>query len=139
MFLSLLTSNWRAIGLALILAGLAFSWHNYTQLQNEMASLEQTITNQQAKILAQKQALTNWEKSQKQFLARISEQQKARVKAETAKDKTRDKFRKHSLGALARKKPGLIENRLNNGTAAITERLRDCTSGASASCSPSSR
>ena len=46
---------------------------------------------------------------------------------EQQRDKYLSIFRKHDLTALARKKPGLIETRINNGTREVFDELRITT------------
>ena len=51
--------------------------------------------------------------------------QRANAEIEAEKDRYLDIFRKHNLDKLALMKPGLVENRLNNGTKAVFEEIEN--------------
>ena len=55
----------------------------------------------------------------KAMSAAMTDMTSAAVRAEQEVDQLNEKFRKHDLAKLAKAKPGLVERRINRGTAAV--------------------
>jgi len=120
--------NWKLFaGGALVLAFLALigvGYFHYTSLLSSVESLavknsqlETKVGLQKEEILAQERAIDEWVEAQKELQERL---QKLQLVAENATKESRrlnEIFSKHNLGELAKKKPGLIQSRLNAGTA----------------------
>lgn len=98
-------------------------------LRADRIRLEAAVGAQEATILAQEEALGEWQRSQRLLATRLEEM--ARV-ARDATDETRrlnDLFTQHDLGALAVARPGLVERRIDAGSDDAV-RLLECASGA---------
>lgn len=139
-----LFKNWKLIaGGALLLAFLTLvgvSYFHYTGLLSSVESLavknsqlETKVGMQKEEILAHERAIDKWVEAQKELQERL---QKLQLVAENATKESRrlnEIFSKHDLGNLAKKKPGLIQSRLNAGTANLF-RMFKCETGRDYPC-----
>lgn len=126
------------IGVALVTA-IALSYRHYTGLVDDKAeltarvgTLEQDVAREKARADAFKLTIDKWDKAaavQADALDRFSNAQ--REAGETTRKLT-DVLSKHDLGALARSKPGLIQTRINAGTADAFRLLEQSTGAAPA-------
>lgn len=114
-----------------LLVGLGYS--HYLGLLNEVDELKFQNEKQQQIIASQNDAIMNWEKNNKKLTELIENMQKVSEQANKQIDILNDIFSKHDIENLAKEKPKLIENRINNGTADIM-RMLECSSGAN--CEP---
>lgn len=124
------------IGVALVTA-IALSYRHYTGLVDEKAeltakvgTLEQDVAREKSRADAFKLTIDKWDEAaavQASALDRFSNAQ--REAGETTRKLT-DVLSKHDLGALARSKPGLIQTRINAGTADAFRLLEQSTAGA---------
>lgn len=108
-------------------------WH-YTslvdeaaQLRTDKAVLEAAIDLQDTTISAQQQAIAEWERSQQTLLAVIHEMQASQRAAEEESRRLRNVFEGHDLEALSLRRPGLIERRIDDGSARINCLLEHAT------------
>lgn len=136
----LVLGNWKLIvaGLAALtivtIIGLGYRHYvglteTITTLGANNAKLDVAIGIQQGTIIAQKSSISEWKKAQEDLLLRIDELQEVSKAATAETRRLNGIFSKHNLTALARRKPGLIERRINTGTDAA-QRMLECTSGA---------
>lgn len=126
------------IGVALVTA-IALSYRHYTGLVDDKAALtakvgtlEQDVAREKARADAFKLTIDKWDEAaavQADALDRFSNAQ--REAGETTRKLT-DVLSKHDLGALARSKPGLIQTRINAGTADAFRLLEQSTGAAPA-------
>lgn len=126
------------IGVALVTA-IALSYRHYTGLVDDKAeltarvgTLEQDVAREKARADAFKLTIDKWDEAaavQADALDRFSNAQ--REAGETTRKLT-DVLSKHDLGALARSKPGLIQTRINAGTADAFRLLEQSTGAAPA-------
>lgn len=126
------------IGVALVTA-VALSYRHYTglvdakaELTAKIATLEQDVVREKARGDAFKITIDKWDEAaakQAEALDRFSTAQ--REAGETSR-RLSDVLSKHDLGALARSKPGLIQNRVNAGTADAFRLLEQSTGAAPA-------
>lgn len=126
------------IGVALVTA-IALSYRHYTGLVDDKAeltarvgTLEQDVAREKARADAFELTIDKWDEAaavQAEALDRFSTAQ--REAGETTRKLT-DVLSKHDLGALARSKPGLIQNRVNAGTADAFRLLEQSTGAAPA-------
>ncbi|ATS92228.1 hypothetical protein P9A53_gp45 [Xanthomonas phage vB_Xar_IVIA-DoCa6] len=124
------------IGVCLVTA-IALSYRHYSglvqdkvELTAQVATLEQGKAAEKARADALDKAIDKWDdaaKIQADALDRFSTVQ--RDAGETTRKLT-DVLSKHDLGALARSKPGLIQSRVNAGTADAFRLLEQSTGGA---------
>jgi septal ring factor EnvC (AmiA/AmiB activator) len=111
------------IGIAFLLViGLGYWYYKDTQARLEQlaadrARLETAVKIQQDTI----QSMTDFYANQAENLTQL---QKDLASAEAEKDKLADKLSRHDLTTLARRKPTLIENRMNAATRKVIEELR---------------
>jgi hypothetical protein len=110
------------------------SWYLYNENQTLTANnikLEGAVEEQKRTIETIKE---NFERQGKalQTMTRAN----ARIEAE--KDRYLDIFRRHNLDKLALAKPGLIETRINNGTASVFEDIENDSKNISNLDSPDS-
>ncbi len=133
------------LGLKLAFAGIAaiaavtiitLGYNHYTGLIESVnvltknnTELTNAVDEQDRTIAAQDEAIDEWKISQDNLIKRMDDIQ---IVAHDAAQETRrlnDIFSRHDLTDLARKRPGLIENRINAGTADAI-RMLACASGA---------
>ena len=100
-----------------------FSYFLYSENQTLTANnykLELAVEEQKAAMTAMKESYEKQGQSLMQMTA-----QNALIEEE--KNKYLDIFRRHNLNQLAEAKPGLIENRINKGTADVFESIENDT------------
>lgn len=103
----------------IILAGACYWLYNDNNtLKANQVKLEYAIEEQKAAFNTMKESY------EKQGQA-LNNLQRANAEIEAEKDRYLDIFRKHNLDKLALMKPGLVENRLNNGTKAVFEEIEN--------------
>lgn len=139
-----LLKNWKLIGLLVLVVGLGLSlWAAYAHYQGLIHSVDE-LTNENAKVrmlteiqsihvTQQKTALHEWKKAQDELVKNYHELSKVTTESRKETSRLHDIFTKHNLGALAAKKPGLIERRINSGTLA-NFRMLECQTGHNPSC-----
>ncbi|URA07016.1 hypothetical protein P9A47_gp48 [Xanthomonas phage Elanor] len=126
------------IGVALVTT-IALSYRHYDGLVQDKAdltakvgTLEQDVAREKSRADAFERTIDKWDEAagiQAAALDRFSTVQ--RDAGETTRKLT-DVLSKHDLGALARSKPGLIQTRVNAGTADAFRLLEQSTQGAAA-------
>jgi len=90
---------------------------NQTLMQNN-AKLEVAVEEQKAAVKAIQES---YEKQGKA----LGNLQRANNQINAERDRYLEIFKKHNLDMLAVKKPGLIENRINNGTKLVFEEIEN--------------
>jgi limonene-1,2-epoxide hydrolase len=100
-------------------------WH-YTIVRGERdLALQQvgalTVANevQRSTIKGQEEAIANWAEAQARMQATLDALATAQVEANVTARRLNDVLSKHDLHALSLAKPGLVERRINSGTADI--------------------
>jgi len=110
------------------------SWYLYNENQTLTANnikLEGAVEEQKRTIETIK------EKFERQGKA-LQTMTRANARIEAEKDRYLDIFRRHNLDKLALAKPGLIETRINNGTASVFEDIENDSKNISNLDSPDS-
>jgi hypothetical protein len=103
----------------LILGGASYwLWTDNQTLKENQVKLEYAIEEQKAAFETMKESY------EKQGQA-LNNLQRANAEIEAEKDRYMSIFQRHNLDKLALMKPGLIENRLNNGTKAVFEEIEN--------------
>ena len=128
------------LGSAVITAvGLGY-WH-YTSLVEEAAQLrtnnavlQSAIDLQATTITAQQEAIPEWEEAQARLLQTMEALREQNQLASTELRRLQDVFSRHDLNALALRRPGLIEQRIDTGTARINRMLECATGSAGDDC-----
>lgn len=134
-WLTMRLAQYIMVGLLVVLLGaIASTWYfknQYAKALEEKGSLEVSLATQKLATFAAKQAVENWKASAENFQAVLAEMTKVQKEATNETRRLNETFTKHNLANLAKKKPGLIEARINNGTADMLKLLEDATSGLS--------
>jgi uncharacterized coiled-coil protein SlyX len=119
---------------ALVAAAGMFYWH-YTSVKSErdaalahVGALKVENQVQDATIDALEENIAEWEAAQERMQATLDALATAQAKATEQQRKLNDVLSKHDLGALSVAKPGLLERRINRGTADVF-RMFECASG----------
>lgn len=112
-----------------------FYWH-HTIVKSErdaaliqIGALQIVNTVQKKTIADQDEAIDEWTEAQARMQATLDALATAQVEANTTARKLNDVLSKHDLHALSLAKPGLIEPRINAGTADILGMFESETGG----------
>ena len=109
-----------------LLGGVGYGAYYYYKDTQERI---QTLTENNAKIMAAKQAQDNTINTliadREKFAALNNELQTKLDKANEYKDTLISKLRKHNLAKLSLQKPGLVEKKINNGTKKLFKSLEE--------------
>ena len=132
------------LGLAAVLAaGVAFHYYTVNSLGKEVNSLtvelataemdlntyaQQVITMEEAAII-NVQTIASLNDNLSDQINTIQGLTVTNNNIEQERDEYLSIFRRHNLSELARRKPGLIQNRINSGTAAVFKDLIETTTG----------
>ena len=107
------------MGIILILGLATFYLYNQNQtLSANNLALEGAVEEQQAAMTAMKESFEKQGKSLQQMM-----QKNAQIEQEM--NQYLDIFRRHNLNQLAIAKPGMIEKRINDGTAQVFESIEN--------------
>lgn len=127
MFASMLGGIGLKLALLAVLAtaiGAAY-WH-YTVVKGErdaaliqIGAFQVVTENQRTTIRDQEAAIDQWAEAQARMQKTLDDLAVAQVKANTTARKLNNVLSKHDLHALSLAKPGLIQRRINSGTANI--------------------
>ena len=111
--------NQMFMGIILILGLATFYLYNQNQtLSANNLALEGAVEEQQAAMTAMKESFEKQGKSLQQMM-----QKNAQIEQEM--NQYLDIFRRHNLNHLAIAKPGMIEKRINDGTAQVFESIEN--------------
>lgn len=111
---------YQVFGTIIIILGGACYW-----LYNDNNTLKANQVKLEYAIEEQKAAFETMKESYEKQGQALNNLQRANAEIEAEKDRYLDIFRKHNLDKLALMKPGLVENRLNNGTKAVFEEIEN--------------
>lgn len=128
------------IGLKMLAAGVLLTavagayWH-YTSVKNErnaalarVGALNVAHAVQEDTISTLEGAIDQWQAQATQFQAALNAMTEAQVEASSQTRRLNNVLSKHDLERLSLAKPGLIERRINRGTADILS-VFECASG----------
>ena len=111
--------NQMFMGIMLVLGLATFYLYNQNQtLSANNLALEGAVEEQQAAMTAMKESFEKQGKSLQQMM-----QKNAQIEQEM--NQYLDIFRRHNLNQLAIAKPGMIEKRINDGTAQVFESIEN--------------
>lgn len=111
---------YQIFGTIIIILGGACYW-----LYTDNNTLKANQVKLEYAIEEQKAAFNTMKESYERQGQALNNLQRANAEIEAEKDRYLDIFRKHNLDKLALMKPGLVENRLNNGTKAVFEEIEN--------------
>lgn len=128
---------WAAVAAALV-AAVVVTYSHYSDLvatnaaqAGRIATLESDVAREQARVAAYKDTLTKWDAAATAQVKALEELSAAKREAGAYQKVLADVLSKHDLGALAKRKPGLIENRVNAGADRVNRLLESATGAAS--------
>lgn len=111
-----------AIGVALATA-VALSYRHYSglvesnaQLTGQVATLKEDVSREKARADAFEKSIDAWDSAAKVQAQALEDFSTAQREAGAYSRELKDVLSKHDLGALAKRKPGLIERRVNDGS-----------------------
>lgn len=90
--------------------------HNNAVLVSDKARLEQSIAEQAALVDRYSAAVKDYQAAQEKIAKDIAEMNVISAEARDAAKKLDNTFASHQLGELAKRKPRLIEKRINSGS-----------------------
>lgn len=120
---------------AVVLSIFYFGFRHYSDMVDDIAmlnadkaKLEVSVKLQKQTIQVKDEAIDKWEAAQKELIATIEAMAEVSAAATAETRKINDLFADHNLSELSKRKPGLIEKRINRGSAR-SDRLLYCASG----------
>lgn len=116
---------------ALVLASGA-AWyfkHEYSVALEDKGKLEVALESQKAATKSALDAVDAWKESAEAFQATLTEMTKAQREATKETRRLNETFAEHNIGDLAKKKPRLVESRVNAGAADMRRLLMDASRG----------
>lgn len=128
-----------AIVAALVAAAGALYWHYTTVVSDrnealaKVGALEVENQVQDETITTLETRIDEWAEANKRLQEVVSEMAEAQREATAEQRRLTDVLSKHDLTALSLAKPGLLERRINSGTARIF-RMFECASGGGSDC-----
>lgn len=111
-----------AIGVA-VAAAVALSYRHYSglvesnaKLTGQVATLKEDVSREKARADAFEKTIDKWDSAAKVQAKALEDLATAQREAGAYSRELKDVLSKHDLGALAKRKPGLIERRVNDGS-----------------------
>ena len=119
-----LGKNWKLVAIAVALGAFYMGWRHYqglvadnATLKADRVTLKSVLTTQRATTKEALIAIDEWERSRQELQKKIFELQEVSKEARSEGRRLDELFTNHDLQKLALAKPGLIERRINAGTA----------------------
>lgn len=146
---TLSTSTYIKLGLAAAVAAAGYLGYRHYEglvdakadLTAKNAILQDDVSREKARADAYKSAIDKWDEAADKQAQALADFSKAQREASRFQRELKDVLSQHDLGALAKRKPGLVENRINTGTERAMRLLESATgarsdSGATEAASP---
>jgi FtsZ-binding cell division protein ZapB len=108
--------------------GAAGFWY-YNDTQARIATLRENNAKLEVAIQTSEESINNLQKTMETFAKANQQLQADLQKAEAYGDELQGKLRRHNLTALALKKPGLLEGKMNDATANLWRELEKDSGG----------
>lgn len=125
-----------AIGVA-VAAAVALSYRHYSglvesnaQLTGQVATLTEDVSREKARADAFEKSIDRWDSAAKAQVKALEDLTIAQREAGAYSRELKDVLSKHDLGVLAKRKPGLIERRINDGSDRALRLLEQSTQAA---------
>jgi hypothetical protein len=116
--------------LVAVLGGVGFGGYTYvTDLQERVEVLKENNAKLEVALETSEASIDSLKEDMVRFAEANNKLQSELQKAEAYGDELRSKLRRHNLTALAIRKPGLIEGRMNDSTANLWRELIEETGG----------
>ena len=120
-------------------AAVALSYRHYSglvesnaQLTVQVATLKEDVSREKARADAFEKSIDRWDSAAKAQAKALEDLTTAQREAGAYSRELKDVLSKHDLGALAKRKPGLIERRVNDGSDRALRLLEQSTQAAAA-------
>ena len=110
---------------------------NLETLEANAVKMNLAVETQHKTIGVFKKSINIWATSQNELIARMEELKNVSEQAATDRDRLGKIFAKHDIAKLAARKPGLLEKRINRGTATAISVL-ECATKGGIDCKPGS-
>lgn len=130
------------VGIAIVVAvtaAVALSYRHYSglvesnaQLTGQVATLKEDVSREKARADAFEKSIDRWDSAAKAQAKALEDLTTAQREAGAYSRELKDVLSKHDLGALAKRKPGLIERRVNDGSDRALRLLEQSTQAAAA-------
>ncbi len=128
-------SGYLVIG-SIILAIVGGLYIKYKFMESTIATLEKNAIVLETAVSTQKETIqvaeknaVEWEKARDKAIQDLASMQSNYLTAKQEKDKLYEIFNKHNLAKLSKRKPGLIEKRINGGSRRIVGMLICASAG----------
>lgn len=105
------------------------AYSEYQDMKERIATLRENNAKLETALETSEASIDNLQKTMESFAEANSRLQEQLQKAEAYGDELQAKLRRHNLTALALKKPGLLEGRMNDATANLWRDLEKDTGG----------
>lgn len=122
-----------AIGVA-VTAAVALSYRHHSglvesnaRLAGQVATLKEDVSREKARADAFEKSIDRWDSAAKVQAKALEDLTTAQRDAGAYSRELKDVLSKHDLGALAKRKPGLIERRVNDGSDRVLRLLEQAT------------
>lgn len=138
----MITINWVKVGIwaAVVAASatavfLAYQHYNglveaKASLTGQVSTLTADVAREKARADAFERSIDKWDEAAETQREALTQFTKAQREASQYQRELKDVLSQHDLGALAKRKPGLIENRVNAGSARAMRLLESASEGA---------
>ena len=116
--------------LVAVLGGVGFGGYTYvTDMQERVEVLKENNAKLEVALETSEASIDNLQATMESFVKANQELQTQLQQAEAYGDELQSKLRRHNLTALALKKPGLLEGRMNDATANLWRDIEKDTGG----------
>jgi len=102
------------------------------ELSTRVSALTADVAREKARAEAFEKTIDTWDKAAETQREALNQFTQAQREASHYQRELKDVLSKHDLGALAKRKPGLIENRVNAGTDRALRLLESASEGTGA-------
>ncbi len=123
-----------AVALAVVtivtVAGLGY--HHYTGVLSDLQMVQSALSLERVRSKEMTEARDSWQEQAEVLSKAAEDMAEVSIAAEEEVERLRDVQRKHDLGALAAEKPGLIQRRINDGTARVFMQFEQATGASGA-------
>lgn len=130
------------VGIAIVVAvtaAVALSYRHYSglvesnaQLTGQVATLKEDVSREKARADALEKSIDRWDSAANAQAKALEDLTTAKREAGAYSRELKDVLSKHDLGALAKRKPGLIERRINDGSDRALRLLEQSTQATAA-------
>jgi hypothetical protein len=111
-----------------VVAAMLLAYNHYNNVLHELAGVRQELTIKQIETEIFKEAKESYRLQAESLSQAMNDMADETIEAEMELERLQDVQRSHDIEALAKARPGLIERRINDGTARVFGMFEDATS-----------